>query len=105
LGYPIDISHICDIILKETDKYFSGGVVMVSVRTRVFKSNRSQVVRLPKAIAFPESVKDVEITAIGNKRVITPAGQSWDDWFDAPGVSSDFMKDRAQPKDQVRETL
>jgi antitoxin VapB len=91
--------------IKKTDKYFSGGVVMVSVRTRVFKSNRSQVVRLPKAIAFPESVKDVEITAIGNKRVITPAGQSWDDWFDAPGVSSDFMTDRAQPKDQVRETL
>ena len=78
---------------------------MVFVKTRVFKSNRSQAVRLPKAIAFPESVKDVEITAIGNKRVITPAGQSWDDWFDAPGVSSDFMTDREQPKDQVRETL
>jgi len=78
---------------------------MVSVRTRVFKSNRSQAVRLPKAIAFPESVKDVEITAIGNRRVITPAGQSWDEWFDAPGVSSDFMTVREQPKDQVRETL
>ncbi len=78
---------------------------MVSVRTRVFKSNRSQAVRLPKAIAFPESVRDVEITAIGNKRIITPAGQSWDDWFDAPGVSSDFMVDREQPEDQVRETL
>ncbi len=78
---------------------------MVSVRTRVFKSNRSQAVRLPKAIAFPKSVKDVEITAIGNKRVITPADQSWDDWFDAPGVSSDFMTDRIQPEDQVRETL
>lgn len=78
---------------------------MVCVRTRVFKSNRSQAVRLPKAIAFPESIKDVEITAIGNKRVITPVGQSWDEWFDAPGVSSDFMTDREQPEDQVRETL
>lgn len=78
---------------------------MVSVRTRIFKNNRSQAVRLPKAIAFPESVKDVEITAIGNKRVIIPAGQSWDDWFDAPGVSSDFMTDRVQPEDQVREIL
>ena len=78
---------------------------MASVRTRVFKSNRSQAVRLPKAIAFPESIKDVEITAIGNKRVITPVGQSWDEWFDAPGVSSDFMTDREQPEDQVRESL
>ena len=78
---------------------------MSSVQTKLFKSNRSQAVRLPKQIAFPESVKDVEITAIGNKRIIAPAGQSWDDWFDAPGVSSDFMTERNQPEDQIRETL
>ena len=79
--------------------------MMSSVQTRLFKSNRSQAVRLPKQIAFPESVKDVEITAIGSKRIIAPAGQSWDDWFDAPGVSSDFMTERNQPEDQIRETL
>lgn len=78
---------------------------MSSVQTRLFKSNRSQAVRLPKQIAFPESVKDVEITAIGSKRIIVPAGQSWDDWFDAPGVSNDFMTERKQPEDQIRETL
>ncbi|MCK5784142.1 MAG: antitoxin [Desulfobacterales bacterium] len=78
---------------------------MAHVQTKIFKSNRSQAVRLPKAIAFPESVKDVEITAIGNKRIITPAGQSWDDWFDKPGVSIDFMTERIQPEDQIRENL
>ena len=78
---------------------------MAYVQTKIFKSNRIQAVRLPKEIAFPESVKDVEITAIGNKRIIAPAGQSWDDWFDAPGVSRDFMRYRKQPKDQLRETL
>ncbi len=78
---------------------------MSSVRTKIFKSNRSQAIRLSKAIAFPESVKDVEITAIGNRRIITPAGQTWDEWFDAKGVSSDFMTERKQPKDQMRETL
>ncbi len=78
---------------------------MPCVRTRVFKSNKSQVVRLPKAIAFPESIQDVEITAIGNTRIISPAGQSWDNWFDAPGVSTDFMVKRQQPEDQVRESL
>jgi antitoxin VapB len=78
---------------------------MPHVLTKVFKSNRSQAVRLPKAVAFPESIKEVEITAVGNRRIITPAGQSWDDWFDAPGVSSDFMTDRQQPEDQIRESL
>ncbi len=78
---------------------------MNSVQTKIFKSNRSQAVRLPKNVAFPESVKEVDITAIGNKRIIAPADQSWDDWFDAPGVSSDFMIERLQPEDQVRDIL
>lgn len=78
---------------------------MARVKTRIFRSNRSQAVRLPKEVAFPESVKDVEITTIGNKRMIEPVGQSWDDWFTAPGVSSDFMIERKQPEDQRRETM
>ena len=78
---------------------------MACVKTKIFKSNRSQAVRLPVEVAFPDSVKDVEITAIGNKRTIVPAGQSWDEWFDAPGVSGDFMTDRKQPQDQRRETI
>ncbi len=78
---------------------------MPSIHTKLFKSNRSQAVRLPKDIAFPESVENVEIIAVGNKRIISPVGKSWDDWFDAPGVSDDFMTDRLQPKDQIRETF
>jgi antitoxin VapB len=78
---------------------------MARVKTRIFKSNRSQAVRLPMEVAFPESVRDVEITAVGNKRTIVPADQSWDEWFNATGVSSDFMTERKQPKDQRRETL
>jgi len=78
---------------------------MPCVKTRIFKSNRSQAVRLPMEVAFPESVKDVEITAIGEKRLIVPADQSWEEWFNAPGVSSDFMAERKQPEDQHRETL
>ena len=73
------------------------------VKTKIFKSNRSQAVRLPKEVAFSESVRDVEIVAIGKKRIIFPVGQSWDDWFDGPGVSSDFMAERQQPDDQHRE--
>jgi antitoxin VapB len=78
---------------------------MACVKTKVFKSNRSQAVRLPKEVAFSECIKDVEITAIGNKRIISPAGQSWDEWFDSPGVSRDFMEERKQPEDQGRESF
>lgn len=78
---------------------------MTSINTKIFKSNRSQAVRLPKEIAYPDYVKDIKITAIGNKRIIAPAGQSWDDWFDAKGVSEDFMTERMQPEDQTRENF
>lgn len=78
---------------------------MAHVRTRIFKSNRSQAVRLPREVAMPETIKDVEIIKIGNKRIIIPAGQSWDDWFESEGVSGDFMSERRQPKDQIRESM
>lgn len=72
-------------------------------KTNVFKSNRTQAVRLPKAVAFPDDVKKVEIVAVGRARVIAPAGEAWDAWFDGPGVSPDFMADRLQPGEQERE--
>ena len=75
------------------------------VQTKVFKSNQSQVIRLPKAVAFSDSVKEVVIVAIGNTRVIAPIEQSWDDWFEAPPVSSDFMEERNQPGPQKREAI
>jgi antitoxin VapB len=75
------------------------------VRTKVFKSNQSQAVRLPKAVAFPEDVKDVEIVVVGNSRIVAPINQSWDSWFDRSPVSNDFMIDREQSVTQERESL
>jgi antitoxin VapB len=75
------------------------------METTVFKSNRSQAVRLPKAVALPENVKRVEIIAVGHTRIITPAGESWDSWFDGPGVTADFMAEREQPAEQEREAF
>jgi antitoxin VapB len=69
----------------------------------VFQSNRSQAVRLPKAVALPEDVKRVDVIAIGRTRIITPAGESWDSWSDDEGVTADFMTEREQPADQERE--
>ncbi len=78
---------------------------MTAIHTTVFKSNKTQAVRLPKAVALPDTIKSVEIVAVGNTRIITPAGESWDQWFDSRGASDDFMLDRDQPADQAREAL
>jgi len=78
---------------------------MTTAHTKIFKTNRSQAVRLPRAVALPEDIKEVDIVALGRVRIITPAGQSWDEWFDAPGASDDFMAAREQPEDQGRDTL
>ncbi|TVR67840.1 MAG: antitoxin [Spirochaetaceae bacterium] len=71
-------------------------------RTKVFRSNKSQAVRLPKPVALPESVRDVDIIPLGRARLIVPHGEGWDSWFDAPGVSADFMVQRDQPQPQER---
>lgn len=75
------------------------------VRASVFKSNKSQAIRLPKRIAYPDDVKQVDIVVEGRARIITPAGESWDTWFDGEGVSEDFMPEREQPAPQEREAL
>ncbi|MCQ9426214.1 antitoxin [Pseudomonas sp. LJDD11] len=71
----------------------------------VFLSNRSQAVRLPKAAALPDDVKRVDVIVMGRTRILTPAGESWDSWFDGEGVTADFMTDREQPADQERESF
>ena len=61
-------------------------------RSAVFTNNRSQVVRLPKAVAFPEDVHQVDISKIGHSRVIVPQGKRWNDPFqNGPRASEDFM--------------
>ena len=71
-------------------------------RTTIFQSNRSQAVRLPKDVAFPEGVRSVRVLREGKRRVIVPADAVWDDFFDAPGVD---LGERDQPDVQVREPL
>ena len=74
-------------------------------RASVFKSNKSQAVRLPKPVALPESVKQVDIVPLGRARLIVPAGEAWDSWFEGEPVTSDFMSEREQPEDQERESF
>lgn len=71
----------------------------------IFQSNRSQAIRLPKAVAFPDNVKRVDVVVLGKTRIITPAGASWESWFDGPGVTDDFMLEREQAAEQERESF
>ncbi|MCL2453891.1 MAG: antitoxin [Micrococcales bacterium] len=76
----------------------------MSTETTVFRSNRTQAVRLPKAIAFPESVTRVRITTVGTSRLVTPVVPTWDEWFArTQGVTDDFMSEgRYQGPDAER---
>ncbi|MFZ5736059.1 MAG: type II toxin-antitoxin system VapB family antitoxin [Pseudomonadota bacterium] len=75
-------------------------------RSTVFTSNRSQAVRLPKGVAFPDGVHKVDILKIGRSRVIVPQGQRWDDFFlSGPRASDDFLSEREQPAAEEREPL
>lgn len=71
-------------------------------RTKLFRSNRSQAVRLPKDVAFPGNIKDVAVLREGNRRVIVPADAIWDDFFDSPGVD---LGERAGLPHQEREAF
>lgn len=72
--------------------------------TTVFLNNRTQAVRLPKAVAFPETVKVVDVRIVGNSRVITPVGGDWDYWVEqGTPVTDDFCITRDQPEMQERD--
>ena len=75
------------------------------VQSTVFKNNKSQAIRLPKPVALPDSVTKVDIVKLGRARLIIPAGESWDLWFDRRRASEDFMPEREQPDHQERESL
>ena len=55
-------------------------------RVKVFKNNKSQAVRLPKPVSLPDTVKEVDIIRLGRSRLIAPAGEAWDSWFEGAGV-------------------
>ncbi|MBI0474040.1 antitoxin [Sphingomonas sp. MA1305] len=70
--------------------------------TTVFQSNRSQAVRLPKDVAFPDGVREVSVLRDGARRIIVPADRSWDDFFAAAGFD---LGERDQPAAQERDAF
>jgi len=63
----------------------------------VFQTNRTQAVRLPKAVAFPDSVGRVTVEVVGEARLLTPVVSTWADWARSRRAADpDFLADRAQ---------
>jgi antitoxin VapB len=71
----------------------------------VFRTNRSQAVRLPKVAEFPPDVTEVDVIIEGDRRVLVPRSKlSWDDYFaQRTGLSSDAVitDDDMAPLDDV----
>ncbi|MBU1426083.1 MAG: antitoxin [Gammaproteobacteria bacterium] len=72
----------------------------------VFNNNRTQAVRLPAEMRFPDSVKKVEVRSKGQERIISPATASWDSFFQGATMpTSDFMSERASQIQADRDSL
>lgn len=66
---------------------------------KLFKSGRSQAVRLPKEFRFDGD--EVFVKRVGDAVVLLPREDSWRTLYDSlDGFSKDFMHDRDQPADQ-----
>ena len=70
---------------------------------KIFQNGRSQAIRLPKAFRLPGT--EVKISREGDRIILEPLKQSWDDWLLAiEQFSDDFMaQGREQPAVQERE--
>jgi len=69
---------------------------------KVFKTGRSQAVRLPKAFRFKGN--EVFIRKEGNRVILSEKPESWDDFFASPArVTEDFMTERVDLPPQKRE--
>ncbi|WP_333591279.1 type II toxin-antitoxin system VapB family antitoxin [Brevundimonas sp.] len=63
------------------------------LKATIFKSNRSQAVRLPKAVAFPDGVKEVTVIQEGKTLRLVPTNALWDDFFAAPAIDIRIAED------------
>lgn len=95
--------HVVRAFLAHQDGIYMLDIIRAEAmvaRTSLFLSNRSQAVRLPKAVAFADSVHEVTILRDGVRRIIVPANAVWDNFFEAPGTD---LGERNQPPMQERD--
>lgn len=71
---------------------------------KLFQNGQSQAVRLPKDFRFDGD--EVIIKRCGNAVVLLPSNHSWDVLAESlDKFTADFMVDRSQPQQQIRDDL
>ncbi|MDA0745719.1 MAG: type II toxin-antitoxin system VapB family antitoxin [bacterium] len=71
---------------------------------RLFTNGRSQAVRLPKDCRFEGT--DVYVQKFNQMIILVPKDKVWETFMEGLELfSEDFMEERNQPSQQVRETL
>lgn len=72
----------------------------------IFVNNRSQAVRLPAEMRFPNNIKKVNVRAVGKDRIISPVENTWDSFFMSDqSVTDDFLTERASQIQSEREAF
>ncbi len=75
-------------------------------QSTVFTNNRTQAVRLPSEMRFPNEVKKVTIRAVGKERIIAPLENTWESFFTKENlVSDDFLPERETQHQNEREAF
>jgi antitoxin VapB len=88
--------------LQMLAKYTPTVYTIIMTQSTVFKTNKTQAVRIPKSLAFPDHVKKVNVVPQGEGLLILPVEQSWAEFFKSPGIGDDFERP-PQPPMQIRE--
>jgi len=79
---------------------------MTLTTARVGTNNRSQIVTIPLAFRFPDTIKTVYIRKIGDDLVLSPRPDNWADFLCLGSqVSEDFMTTSEDQAIQERERL
>lgn len=82
-------------------KISTNGIYLSMDTAKLFKSGRSQAVRLPKAFRFDGT--QVFVKRMGSAVLLLPEAHPWELMVEACGeFSKDFMRERNQPKHQSR---
>jgi|CXWL01.1.fsa_nt_gi antitoxin VapB len=63
----------------------------------LFRSNRSQAVRIPKDMEFPDDLKKVLVRRVGNAIMLVPKGSEWDMFLSMVPADEDFVAPNDPP--------
>lgn len=74
-------------------------------KATLFRLNRSQAMRIPKDLAFPDHVREVIVRRSGDSLIVTPLAKKWSDFFAMLPADDDFAVPSDPPPTDAIEPL